>query len=115
MPTGTDPFSPGAKMLEDDLLDYDLEDDIFEGEQKKKESAFDKFDPTDLDTVFEMSAEEFKDLTTDPRFQEYLSKSGNTLSKLKELRERKKRVEEEEEEDPLSLKRTPSPSKKSPK
>jgi hypothetical protein len=113
MPVGTDPFSPGAKMHEDDLLDYDLEDDIFEGEQKKKESAFDKFDPTDLDTVFEMSGEEFEDLITDPRFQEYLSKSGNTLSKLKELRERKKKVEEEEEEDPLLLK-TPSPSKKNP-
>jgi hypothetical protein len=64
-----------------------------------------------------MSAEEFEDLTTDPKFQEYLNKSGYTLSKLKDLRERKKKVEgeEEEEEDPLSLKKAPSPSKKSPK
>jgi hypothetical protein len=41
-----------------------------------------------------MSAEEFEDLTTDPKFQEYLNKSGYTLSKLKDLRERKKKSKE---------------------
>jgi hypothetical protein len=37
LPAETDPFSPGAKMHEEDLLDYDLEDEVLEGEQEQKE------------------------------------------------------------------------------
>jgi hypothetical protein len=60
VPAETDPFSPGAKMHEEDLLDYDLEDEVLEGEQEQKRegSAFDEFDPAVPESVFELSAEE---------------------------------------------------------
>ena len=105
-------------MLEDDLLDYDLKDDVLEGEQEQKRegSAFDKFDPANPESVFEMSTEKFEALTADPKFKEYLQKGGYTPSKLRALRERMKKAEEkkEEEEDPLLIKKAPSPSKKAP-